>query len=97
MSCATRQQVTTSEPARRFDVKVASLYSHLENTQELRTGIAPLELDELAERASDALAGRAGRDALIAFANSYRAYAGSTPADTRPPSSVSIQRPLKES
>jgi AcrR family transcriptional regulator len=72
-------QVTASELARRFDVKVASLYSHLKNTQELKTGIALLALDELAERASDALAGRAGKDALVAFANSYRDYSRDHP------------------
>ncbi|MGX1135376.1 AcrR family transcriptional regulator [Streptomyces glaucescens] len=72
-------QVTVSALARRFDVKVASLYSHLRNSQELRTGIALLALEELADRAADALAGRAGRDALTAFANVYRDYAREHP------------------
>lgn len=73
------EHVTASELARRFGVKVASLYSHLKNTHELKTRIALLALDELAERASDALAGRAGKDALIAFANSYRDYSREHP------------------
>ncbi|MGW0190832.1 TetR/AcrR family transcriptional regulator [Streptomyces sp. NPDC003362] len=72
-------QVTLSALARRFDVKVASLYSHLRNSQELRTGIALLALEELADRAADALAGRAGKDALTAFANVYRDYAREHP------------------
>ncbi|MFF2043697.1 TetR/AcrR family transcriptional regulator [Kitasatospora sp. NPDC058170] len=73
------QQVTVSELARRFDVKVASLYSHVRNSQDLRTRIALLALDELADRAADALAGRAGKDALTAFADTYRDYARQHP------------------
>ena len=67
-------QVTVSELARRFDVKVASLYSHVKSSQDLRTRIALFALEELADRAADALAGRAGKDALIAFANAYRDF-----------------------
>lgn len=67
-------QVTVSELARRFDVKVASLYSHVKSSQDLKTRIALFALEELADRAADALAGRAGKDALIAFANAYRDY-----------------------
>ncbi|MEU5464447.1 TetR/AcrR family transcriptional regulator [Streptomyces althioticus] len=72
-------QVTVSELARRFDVKVASLYSHVRNSHDLRTRIALLALEELADRAADALAGRAGKDALVALANVYRDYAREHP------------------
>ncbi|MEU6575650.1 WHG domain-containing protein [Streptomyces sp. NPDC046805] len=72
-------QVTVSALARRFDVKVASLYSHVRNSQDLRTRIALLALEELADRAADALAGRAGKDALAAFAGVYRDYAREHP------------------
>jgi AcrR family transcriptional regulator len=72
-------QVTPSALARQFDVKVASLYSHLKNSQDLRTRIALLALEELADRGAAALAGRAGRDALTAFANVYRDYAREHP------------------
>lgn len=68
------EQVTVSELARRFDVKVASLYSHVKNSQDLKTRIALFGLEELADRAADAVAGRAGKDALTAFANAYRDY-----------------------
>ncbi|MFF2810390.1 TetR/AcrR family transcriptional regulator [Streptomyces sp. NPDC058000] len=73
------EQVTVSELARRFDVKVASLYSHLKNSHDLKTRIALLALEELADRAAEALAGRAGKDALTAFANVYRDYAREHP------------------
>ncbi|MGX1158846.1 TetR/AcrR family transcriptional regulator [Streptomyces albogriseolus] len=73
------EQVTVSELARRFDVKVASLYSHVKNSHDLKTRIALLALEELADRAADALAGRAGKDALVALANVYRDYAREHP------------------
>jgi AcrR family transcriptional regulator len=69
------EQMTVSALARRFGVKDASLYSHVRNLQELRTGVAALALTELADRVAAALAGRAGKDALVAFANTYRDYA----------------------
>ncbi|MEU5668098.1 TetR/AcrR family transcriptional regulator [Streptomyces longwoodensis] len=72
-------QVTVSALARRFGVKAASLYAHVRSSQDLRTRIALLALEELADRAADALAGRAGKDALTALANVYRDYAREHP------------------
>ena len=72
-------QVTVSAVARRFGVQTASLYSHLKGSQDLRQRIALLALEELADRAADALAGRAGKDALVAFADVYRDYAREHP------------------
>ncbi|GAA3772478.1 TetR/AcrR family transcriptional regulator [Streptomyces phyllanthi] len=72
-------QVTVSALAKRFDVKVASLYSHVRNSHDLRVRIALLALEELADRGAAALAGRAGKDALAAFANVYRDYAREHP------------------
>lgn len=72
-------KVTVSALARRFGVKDASLYSHVKNSQDLKTRIALLALEELADRVADALAGRAGRDALAAFADAYRDYAREHP------------------
>ncbi|WP_017602724.1 TetR/AcrR family transcriptional regulator [Nocardiopsis alkaliphila] len=72
-------QITVSELARRLDVKVASLYSHVRNSEDLKVRIALLALEELADRAADAIAGRAGKDALIALANVYRDYARAHP------------------
>ncbi|MFI1100433.1 TetR/AcrR family transcriptional regulator [Streptomyces melanogenes] len=73
------EQVTVSALARQFDVKVASLYSHVKNSQDLKTRIALLALEELADRGAAALAGRAGKDALAALANVYRDYARERP------------------
>ncbi|WP_037577476.1 TetR/AcrR family transcriptional regulator [Phaeacidiphilus oryzae] len=73
------EQVTLSALAKRFDVKVASLYSHLRNSRDLRVRIALLALEELADRAAEALAGRSGRDALRALGDVYRDYAREHP------------------
>ncbi|MFF4382534.1 TetR/AcrR family transcriptional regulator [Kitasatospora sp. NPDC001547] len=72
-------QVTVAALARRFGVQTASLYSHLKGSQDLRTRIALHALEELADLVADALAGRAGRDALAAFADAYRDYAARHP------------------
>ncbi|GAA0259837.1 TetR-like C-terminal domain-containing protein [Saccharothrix mutabilis subsp. mutabilis] len=69
------EAVTVSALARHFGVKDASLYSHVRNLQDLKLRVATLALTELADQAAAALAGRAGEDALIAFATTYRAYA----------------------
>ncbi|WP_129840234.1 TetR/AcrR family transcriptional regulator [Streptomyces sp. RFCAC02] len=73
------EHVTVSELARRSGVKVASLYSHVRNSADLKTRIALLALQDLADRAADAVAGRAGKDALTALANVYRDYAREHP------------------
>ncbi|MGU3437713.1 TetR/AcrR family transcriptional regulator [Actinomycetes bacterium M1A6_2h] len=72
-------RVTVSAVARHFDVAVASLYSHVKNSRDLETRIALLALNELADRAAAAVAGRSGTDALVAFADTYREYAHAHP------------------
>ena len=67
--------ITMSAVARVFGVKDASLYAHVRSLHHLRSGVAVLALAELADRVGSALAGRAGKDALVAFANAYRSYA----------------------
>jgi AcrR family transcriptional regulator len=72
-------QVTVSALARRFGVQVASLYSHVRNSDDLKVRIATVALAELADQAAAAVAGRAGRDALVALADVYRTYATTHP------------------
>lgn len=67
--------LTLAELARQFGVKLASLYSHIKNSQDLKTGVALLALTELADRAEEAVAGRSGKDALVALADVHRAFA----------------------
>jgi AcrR family transcriptional regulator len=73
------ENASLSALARRFGVTVASLYSHVRSADDLRTRVAVLTLTELADQVAAALAGRAGKDALVAFADAYRAYATNHP------------------
>ncbi|MFE1883459.1 TetR/AcrR family transcriptional regulator [Streptomyces diastatochromogenes] len=69
------ENVSLSALARRFGVKDASLYSHVRNLNDLRTRLALHAGGELIDRIAASVAGRAGQDALAAFAGAYRAYA----------------------
>ncbi|MFF7235074.1 TetR/AcrR family transcriptional regulator [Streptomyces collinus] len=69
------EKVSVSALARRFGVKDASLYSHVRGLEELRTRLALHAGAELTDEIAEAVAGRAGKDALAAFAGAYRAYA----------------------
>ncbi|MGI8331782.1 TetR/AcrR family transcriptional regulator [Actinomadura scrupuli] len=72
-------KVTVSAVARRLGVRDPSLYAYIENARELKVRVALLALEELADQVAVALAGRAGKDALVAFADAYRAYAARHP------------------
>ncbi|MFI1762678.1 TetR/AcrR family transcriptional regulator [Streptomyces sp. NPDC020800] len=69
------ENVSLSALARHFGVKDASLYSHVRGLGDLRTRLALHAGGELIDRIAAAVAGRAGKDALAAFAGAYRAYA----------------------
>ncbi|MFJ1968675.1 TetR-like C-terminal domain-containing protein [Streptomyces sp. NPDC087903] len=69
------ENVTLIALARRFGVKDASLYSHVRNLGDLRVRVALLAGGEMIDRIAAAVAGRAGKDALAAFADTYRTYA----------------------
>lgn len=68
-------KVTISAVARGFGVADASLYSHVRNLRDLRHRVATLAASELADRLTAAVLGRAGKDALTAFAGAYRRFA----------------------
>lgn len=71
--------VTPTALAKIFDVKVASIYSHVANANDLKTQIALLALERLAGRVAQAIAGRSGRDALAALADVHRNFAKAHP------------------
>ncbi|WP_295791466.1 TetR/AcrR family transcriptional regulator [uncultured Microbacterium sp.] len=72
-------EVTLSAVARELDVRTPSLYAHVRDLAALRDGVTILALGELADRAGDAIAGRAGRDALRALCDAHRDYARTHP------------------
>lgn len=71
--------VTLSAVARHFGVKDASLYSHVRGLPDLRARVALLAAGEFADLLGPAVAGRSGRDALVAFADTYRGFARAHP------------------
>jgi AcrR family transcriptional regulator len=73
------EAVTAAELARRLGVRTASLYSHVESSANLKSRIAALALNELADRVADALAGRTRVEALAGMAGAYRDYARQHP------------------
>ncbi|SDI34013.1 TetR/AcrR family transcriptional regulator [Nonomuraea jiangxiensis] len=73
------EHVTMSAVARRLGVKDASLYAHVRNLEDLRGRIALLGAEEKTIRIAEATAGRAGKDALVAYANAWRTYAHDHP------------------
>ncbi|MET7984947.1 MULTISPECIES: WHG domain-containing protein [unclassified Streptomyces] len=77
------ENVTVAALARRFGVKDASMYAHVRNIRELRERVALLASGEMIDRIATAVAGRAGKDALVAFADAYRAYALERPGRYR--------------
>jgi AcrR family transcriptional regulator len=80
--------VTLSAVARIFGVAEPSMYAHVKGVRDLRARIAVLAATEMAERISASVAGRAGQDALVSFANAYRDFARAYPgryAATRVP------------
>lgn len=71
--------VTVSALARRFDVRPASIYSHITGLDALLDQTAALALRELAESLAETLPGKSGRAALFAFADAHRDYARAHP------------------
>ncbi|MFI6643706.1 TetR-like C-terminal domain-containing protein [Streptomyces sp. NPDC050504] len=71
--------ITMSALARHFGVRDASLYSHVKSVRELRTRVALIATRDLVDRIEAAMADRAGRPALAAFAGAYRDFAHERP------------------
>ncbi|MFD8249150.1 TetR/AcrR family transcriptional regulator [Nocardia sp. NPDC059691] len=69
------ENVTMSAVAKKFGVQDASLYSHVKNLRDLRARVSVLAATEKTELIASAVAGRAGRDALAAYAHAWRDYA----------------------
>lgn len=65
--------------AERLGVRPASVYAHVAGLGEIRDGVTALALHELADAAAAAVAGRAGVEALRAYADVVRDYAREHP------------------
>lgn len=71
--------VTLSRLAAALGVRAPSLYAHVSGLADLRVRLAARGARELTDLLQHAVAGRAGRDALIALADAYRGYARAHP------------------
>ncbi len=85
------EAVTVSALARRFDVKPASLYSHVRDRAAVLDGLHELALGELAALIAEETAGRSGRDALAGLAGAHRRYAREHPGRW-----AAMQQPARE-
>jgi len=65
--------------AERLGVRTPSLYRHVESLDALRRGIALQAKRELGDEAARAAVGKAGPDAIHAFADAYRRWARDHP------------------
>lgn len=72
-------RLTLAAVAQHLGVALPSLYKHVNGLDDLRSGIAAVALDELADAISAAAVGRSGLDALQAMAGAYRDYALAAP------------------
>jgi AcrR family transcriptional regulator len=68
-------KITVTALARGFGVKDASLYSHVRSAEDLRLRVARLAALDFADALGAAVAGRAGPQAVTAFADAYRRFA----------------------
>ena len=73
------EAVTLARLADRLGVRSPSLYVHVDGLPDLRRRLAARGVRELTAALQGAAAGRAGGDALAAFATAYRAYAREHP------------------
>jgi AcrR family transcriptional regulator len=68
------EALTLAQVAARLEVKLPSLYNHIDGLAGLRRALALLGLHQLYERMSRAAIGKAGDAALLALGQAYRAY-----------------------
>jgi AcrR family transcriptional regulator len=73
------QRLTVAAVARSFGVSDAALYVHVRSRDALIELVAVRAAAAFGDRLSLAVAGRAGREALTAFADAYRAFAVAHP------------------
>ncbi|MER7009823.1 TetR-like C-terminal domain-containing protein [Saccharopolyspora sp. NPDC000359] len=82
------ENLTLAALAKHFGVRDASLYTHIRGLADLQERVALRALGEWGDALGQAVAGRSGYDALVAFADTYRALATGHPgryAATRHP------------
>ncbi len=68
------EQVTMANLAEHLEIRVPSLYNHVQGIEGLRRELALLGMRELLKRMGQAIMGKAGDEAVFALADTYRAF-----------------------
>lgn len=71
--------LTTGTLAKRLGIKPASLYNHIESTEQLRCALAERAVCTLAKALDNALIERTREDACFALAEAYRTFVHQSP------------------
>jgi len=71
--------VTLTALAAALDIRVPSLYNHIESLEDLQHALAVYGAQQLSSRLRAAAAGKVGRAALLAMAQAYRRFAQEQP------------------
>ena len=72
-------RVTLAEIAAQLGIRIPSLYNHVDGLAGLRREVALLSLRELTERVQSVAVGRAGDEAIVGIAHTYRDFATTHP------------------
>ena len=72
-------QVTLAQVAEHFQIRVPSLYNHIDGLDGLRRDVALLSMQSLTAQLQQAAVGKAGYDAVVAVAQTYRRFAQQYP------------------
>lgn len=99
------EALTLALLAERLDIRIPSLYNHIEGLDDLLRALAARAAGQLAAALRAAAVGRSGAPALLAIAHAYRAYVKAhpgrytllarTPADIEDMLSAAINEPVE--
>lgn len=67
--------VTLTSLAKALNIKVPSLYNHLDNLDDLHQALAAFGLEVLIDQIQREISGKTGREALLSIADAYRRFA----------------------
>ena len=92
------RQLSLTDLASALDIRVPSLYNHVAGLEGLQRDLTQWGLQKLLAAVREAVAGNVGRDALVAIAHAYRAFAHAQPGvyplilKAPPPDDVELNR-----
>ena len=72
-------ELTMTKLADELGIRLPSLYAHVRGQNDLRRELWLWAVDDLGDRLGEAVMGRSGEEALLAFASELRDYAGRYP------------------